>query len=107
MPCIVIDDLNACFNIGSDGKWTGLRHGIESRVYVCTGSAEQWDIVGEDGVNYDKAAADVRDWATQKGIVTWSGKELWDDLAPYKQSWNAFHHGEPGTPCNIAWLWDR
>eukprot|EP00972_Heterocapsa_arctica_P016247 2397713-Heterocapsa_arctica.AAC.1 len=54
-----------------------------------------------------KEAGNARDWATQKGIATWTGKELWDDLAPYKLSKNAFHHGEPDNPSNITWLWDR
>ena len=95
MPCIIIDNLNACFDEKTH-KWTGLRADIEwkeidelmdlmlrfrSRVYGCTATAAHWRIDGQDGVNYDKEAANVRDWAKQKGIATWTGKEFWYDLA--------------------------
>eukprot|EP00972_Heterocapsa_arctica_P089534 13202148-Heterocapsa_arctica.AAC.1 len=40
---------------------------FRSRMYICTATAEHWKIEGQDGVNYDKEAANVRDWARQKG----------------------------------------
>eukprot|EP00972_Heterocapsa_arctica_P027696 4071808-Heterocapsa_arctica.AAC.1 len=76
-------------------------------MYICTASAGHWEIDGQDGVDYDQEAANVRDWARQRGIATWTGKELWDDLAAYKLTKNAFHHGEPGNPTNITWFRDR
>eukprot|EP00972_Heterocapsa_arctica_P004069 604572-Heterocapsa_arctica.AAC.1 len=80
---------------------------FRSRMYICTATATHWNIGGQDGANYDQEAANVRDWARQKGIASWMGKEFWDDLGSYKQTKNAFHHGEPGNPANITWLWDH
>eukprot|EP00972_Heterocapsa_arctica_P064490 9517558-Heterocapsa_arctica.AAC.1 len=74
---------------------------FRSRMYICTATAARWKTGGQDGANYDQEAANVRDWARQKGIATWTGKEFCDDLGSYKLTKNAFHHGEPGNPANI------
>eukprot|EP00972_Heterocapsa_arctica_P037764 5559814-Heterocapsa_arctica.AAC.1 len=75
---------------------------FRSALYVCTASAERWDIheYGH-GPEYDQNSAEVRMMAKDKGLMSWSGQSFWDELGIYKQSWNAFHHGEPGNWCNI------
>eukprot|EP00972_Heterocapsa_arctica_P108485 15976583-Heterocapsa_arctica.AAC.1 len=60
MPCVVIDNLNACYKEeGKGDKWIGLRAEHEwpqidelmnlmlnfrSKLYICTASAAHWDI---------------------------------------------------------------
>eukprot|EP00972_Heterocapsa_arctica_P020768 3060031-Heterocapsa_arctica.AAC.1 len=90
MPCVVIDNLNACFDDCQKGKdkRTGLRASHEwpqisalmdlmllfrSRLYICTASAEHW-VINEhgQGPKYDMEARNVRDLARQKGIMAWT-----------------------------------
>eukprot|EP00972_Heterocapsa_arctica_P071738 10596598-Heterocapsa_arctica.AAC.1 len=74
MPCVVIDNLNACFLDGQKGKdkWIGLRADKEwrevdalmtlmrqfrSSLYMCTASAEHWHIVEHgQAPKYDEAS---------------------------------------------------
>eukprot|EP00972_Heterocapsa_arctica_P037590 5532182-Heterocapsa_arctica.AAC.1 len=101
MPCVIFDNLNACFDGTQKGpsKWCGLRADKEwlairdlmklmlqfrSRIYVCTATAEHWKIGGTDGAKYNQESANVRDWARQCGIASWTGKEFWDDLSSYR-----------------------
>eukprot|EP00972_Heterocapsa_arctica_P114023 16440316-Heterocapsa_arctica.AAC.1 len=80
---------------------------VRSRIYICTASAEHWMIVEHGrGPMYDQESANVRDWARQKGIASWTGKAFWDILSTYRLPKNAYHHGEPDDPSNITWLWD-
>jgi hypothetical protein len=125
MPCVVFDNLNACFaQQGKGDKWHGLRRDVEwpeiaalmdlmvdnfrSAIYVCTATAERWNIheFGH-GPHYDQNSSEVRMMARDKGLTCWTGQSFWNDLGAYKQSWNAYHHGEPGNFCNITYLWDN
>eukprot|EP00972_Heterocapsa_arctica_P034155 5027869-Heterocapsa_arctica.AAC.1 len=63
MPCIVLDNLNACFDVKSKkycglradkgwkviGELMGLMLQFRSRMYICTASAARWEIDGQDG----------------------------------------------------------
>eukprot|EP00972_Heterocapsa_arctica_P006720 982742-Heterocapsa_arctica.AAC.1 len=130
MPCVVFDNLNACFSDSAvmgnakGDKWHGLRSGVEwpyinelmdvmvanfrSAIYVCTASSARWEITPvARRPEYDQNATEVRLMAKDKGLTFWTGESFWNDLSPYKQSWNAYHHGEPGNFANITYLWDR
>eukprot|EP00972_Heterocapsa_arctica_P074613 11011716-Heterocapsa_arctica.AAC.1 len=130
MPCVIFDNLNACFseqvvpgNVKGD-FWVGLRSNVEwphiselmdlmvanfrSAIYVCTASSECWQISpASRRPAYDLNAKQVRSMARDKGLTFWTGESFWNDLAPYKQPHNAYHHGEPGNFVNITYLWDR
>eukprot|EP00972_Heterocapsa_arctica_P008349 1220544-Heterocapsa_arctica.AAC.1 len=80
---------------------------FRSRVYVCTASAERWGITGESAALFDAEAKRVWHLANDKGITVWTGRELHDDLTPFKLANNAFHHGEPGKITDVVYIWDR
>eukprot|EP00972_Heterocapsa_arctica_P105354 15525125-Heterocapsa_arctica.AAC.1 len=62
---------------------------FRSRLYICTASAAHWKIVEDgQGPKYDAESANVRDWARQKGIASWTGQAFWDVLSTYRQPHN-------------------
>eukprot|EP00972_Heterocapsa_arctica_P070488 10413186-Heterocapsa_arctica.AAC.1 len=74
---------------------------FRSAMYVCTASAERWNIQGGHAPEYDQNSKEVRMLARDKGLMCWTGQSFWDDLGDYKQPWNHQHHGEVGNWCNI------
>eukprot|EP00972_Heterocapsa_arctica_P039308 5790032-Heterocapsa_arctica.AAC.1 len=81
---------------------------FRSAIYICTASSECWQISpASRRPAYDVNSSQVRDMARGKGLTFWTGESFWNDLAPYKQPHNPYHHGEPGNFANITYLWDR
>eukprot|EP00972_Heterocapsa_arctica_P053010 7804605-Heterocapsa_arctica.AAC.1 len=85
-----------------------MRNNFRSAIYICTASAERWEIEPPSRhADFDEAADEIRHLAREKGLTCCTGASFWDDVRPFKQAKNAYHHGEPGNYNNLVYLWDK